>query len=166
MTYPLKSKRKRFDPVAYKKSDTLAKDCITEYLLSLGHTVLDINEDYGVDLSSILDGADYKHEVEMKHMWEGDWPTAWKDINIPFRKNRLLTQVYGNKGENKDVEFYFYIIRGDCKKAWKMHGTVVQNSPVVEVPNRAVRKGEYFFKVPVAKAELIDLGVKDGSKTD
>ena len=142
------------------------RDCITEYLLSLGHTVLDINEDYGVDLSSILDGADYKHEVEMKHMWEGDWPTAWKDINIPFRKNRLLTQVYGNKGENKDVEFYFYIIRGDCKKAWKMHGTVVQNSPVVEVPNRAVRKGEYFFKVPVAKAELIDLGVKNGSKTD
>ncbi len=47
-----------------------------------------------------------------------------------------------------------------------MHGTVVQNSPVVEVPNRAVRKGEYFFKVPVSKAELIDLGVKDGSKTD
>jgi len=169
MTYPLKSKRKRFDPVAYKKSDTLAKDCITKYLMSLGHTVLEIKEDYGVDLSSTLDGIIYKHEVEMKHMWEGDWPTVWKDINIPFRKNRLLTQVYGddwNKGKNKDVEFYFYIIRGDCKVAWKMHGTVVQNSPVVEVPNRAVRKGEYFFKVPVSKAELIDLGVKDGSKTN
>ena len=66
MTYPLKSKRKRFDPVAYKKSDTLAKDCITKYLMSLGHTVLEIKEDYGVDLSSTLDPVVYKHEVKMK----------------------------------------------------------------------------------------------------
>ena len=168
MTYPSKSVRKRFDPVAYKKSDGLAKECITKYLERIGHDVLPSEEDYGVDLQSTYwDGAvlhEYCHEVEMKHMWEGDWPTIWKDIHIPFRKKRLLTQIYGddwNKGKNKYVEFYFYIIRGDCKKAWRMHGTVVQNSPVVEVPNRAVRKGEYFFKVPVDKAELIDLGVKN-----
>ena len=155
MTYPLKSKRKRFDPVAYKKSDTLAKDCITKYLMSLGHTVLEIKEDYGVDLSSTLDGVVYKHEVEMKHMWEGDWPTVWKDINIPFRKNRLMVQVF-----NKEplANFHFYIIRGDCKVAWKMDANIVKDSPVVEVPNRAVRKGEYFFKVPVDKAELIEVG--------
>ena len=39
-----------------------------------------------------------------------------------------------------------------------MDANIVKDSPVVEVPNRAVRKGEYFFKVPVDKAELIEMG--------
>ena len=56
------------------------------------------------------------------------------------------------------ANFHFYIIRGDCKVAWKMDANIVKDSPVVEVPNRAVRKGEYFFKVPVDKAELIEVG--------
>ena len=155
MTYPLKSKRKRFDHVAYKQSDNKAKKCITKYLISLGHTVLDTEENFGVDLMSTLENTTYNHEVEMKHMWEGEWPTVWKDINIPFRKNRLMVQVF-----NKEplANFHFYIIRGDCKVAWKMDANIVKDSPVVEVPNRAVRKGEYFFKVPVDKAELIEVG--------
>ena len=152
MTYPLKSKRKRFDPVAYKQSDNKAKKCITKYLTSIGHTVLDTEENFGVDLMSTLENTTYNHEVEMKHMWEGDWPTVWKDINIPFRKNRLIVQVFDN---DPLANFYFYIIRGDCEVAWKMDATIVKDSPVVEVPNRAVREGEYFFKVPVDKAELI-----------
>tara|TARA_R100001594_G_C4048247_1_gene264535 strand:- start:1913 stop:2398 length:486 start_codon:yes stop_codon:yes gene_type:complete len=152
MTYPLKSKRKRFDPVAYKQSDNKAKKCITKYLTSIGHTVLDTEENFGVDLTSTLENIVYNHEVEMKHMWEGDWPTVWKDINIPFRKNRLIVQVFDN---DPLANFYFYIIRGDCEVAWKMDATIVKDSPVVEVPNRAVREGEYFFKVPVDKAELI-----------
>ena len=152
MPYPLKSKRKRFDPVAYKQSDNKAKKCITKYLTSIGHTVLDTEENFGVDLTSTLENIVYNHEVEMKHMWEGDWPTVWKDINIPFRKNRLIVQVFDN---DPLANFYFYIIRGDCEVAWKMDATIVKDSPVVEVPNRAVREGEYFFKVPVDKAELI-----------
>ena len=152
MTYPLKSKRKRFDPVAYKQSDNKAKKCITKYLTSIGHTVLDTEENFGVDLTSTLENIVYNHEVEMKHMWEGDWPTVWKDINIPFRKNRLIVQVFDN---DPLANFYFYIIRGDCEVAWKMDATIVKDSPLVEVPNRAVREGEYFFKVPVDKAELI-----------
>ena len=152
MTYPLKSKRKRFDPVAYKQSDNKAKKCITKYLTSIGHTVLDTEENFGVDLTSTLENIVYNHEVEMKHMWEGDWPTVWKDINIPFRKNRLIVQVFDN---DPLANFYFYIIRGDCEVAWKMDATIVKDSPVVEVPNRAVREGEYFFKVPVDKAEHI-----------
>ena len=152
MTYPLKSKRKRFDPVAYKQSDNKAKKCITKYLTSIGHTVLDTEENFGVDLTSTLENIVYNHEVEMKNMWEGDWTTVWKDINIPFRKNRLIVQVFDN---DPLANFYFYIIRGDCEVAWKMDATIVKDSPVVEVPNRAVREGEYFFKVPVDKAELI-----------
>jgi hypothetical protein len=87
-------------------------------------------------------------------MWEGDWPTAWKDINIPFRKNRLIVQVFDN---DSFANFYFYIIRGDCEVAWRMDANVVKGSPVIEVPNRLIREGEYFFKVPVDKAELITL---------
>ena len=154
MTYPFKSKRKRFDPIAYKQADSKAKECITNYLISLGHTVFDTEENFGVDVMSTLENTAYNHEVEMKHMWEGDWPTAWKDINIPFRKNRLIVQVFDN---DSFANFYFYIIRGDCEVAWRMDANVVKASPVIEVPNRAVKEGEYFFKVPVDKAELIEL---------
>ena len=159
MTYPLKSKRKRFDPIAYKQSDNKAKNCITNYLKTIGHTVLDTEENFGVDLVSTLEGITYNHEVEMKHMWEGDWPEWWKDIHIPFRKNRLIVQVF-----NADplANFYFYIIRGDCEVAWKMDANMVKDSPVVEVPNRAIREGEYFFKVPVDKADLITVRIDHG----
>ena len=154
MTY-LSSKRKRFNPTMYKIADKTAKDCMIKYLTNLGHKVTPPIEKYGVDLHSKYKDTEYHHEVEMKFMWEGDWPTGWKDINIPFRKARLLDMVYG-KDENANLSFY--IIRGDCKQAWKMDGRVVEHSPVVEVPNRAVRKGEYFFKIPVEKAELLTLG--------
>ena len=154
MTYPLKSKRKRFDPVAYKQSDNKAKECITKYLTSQGHTVLDTKENFGVDLVSTLKDTVYNHEVEMKHMWEYGWPSAWKDINIPFRKNRLIVQVFN---ADPNANFHFYIIRWDGKVAWKMDATIVKHSPVVEVPNRVIKEGEYFFKVPVDKAELIQL---------
>ena len=167
MTYPSKSVRKRFDPTMYRIADKMAKDCMIKYLTGIGHDVLKLKENYGVDLQSTKwDGHslhEFYHEVEMKFMWEGDWPKKWKDIHIPFRKNRLITKVYNI---DEHANFFFYIIRGDCEKAWMMDGQIVKSSPVVEVPNRAVRKGEYFFKVPVKKAKLLDLGGQDGSKTD
>ena len=166
MTYPLKSKRKRFDPTLYKVSDKLAKDSLTKYLVALGHDVNEHKERMGVDLeSSLAAGAvriPYLHEVEIKFLWEDEWPEAWKDINIPFRKKRLIDKVYS---ENDKARFSFYILRGDCKVAWKIDGQVVKGSPVVEVPNRQVRSGEYFYKVPLDKAELITLEEKDNGET-
>ena len=164
MKYP-SSKRKKFNPALYRKADPLAKECISKYLMSLGHEVTIPKENYGVDILSNpplphLNHPNHPpvtehHEVEMKFMWEGEWPKGWRNVNIPFRKARLIDMVY-NKDEN--ARFFFYIIRKDCKQAWKMDGRVVQASPVVEVPNRAVPKGEYFYKVPLDKAELINIG--------
>ena len=158
MTYPLKSKRKRFDPALYKVSDKLAKDSMIKYLTSQGHDVKKVEERMGVDLESFLPAGGvripYHHEVEIKFMWDGDWPTAWKDINIPFRKKRLIDSIYG---KDVNARFYFYILKGDCKVAWQIDGKVVQNSPIVEVPNRHLRSGEYFYKVPLEKADLITL---------
>ena len=164
MKYP-SSKRKRFNPALYKMADPLAKKCISKYLINLGHKVHIPKENYGVDILSNpplphLNHPNHPpvtehHEVEMKFMWEGEWPKGWRNVNIPFRKARLIDMVY-NKDEN--ARFFFYIIRKDCKQAWKMDGRVVQASPVVEVPNRAVPKGEYFYKVPLDKAELINIG--------
>ena len=157
--HPFKSKRKRFDPALYKISDKLGKDSLTTYLISEGHDVRR-GEKMGVDLESSLPAGGvcipYHHEVEIKFMWEGDWPTAWKDINIPFRKKRLIDSVYG---KNDKARFYFYILRGDCKVAWKIDGHAVKSSPVVEVPNRHIKSGEYFYKIPLTKAELISLDI-------
>ena len=148
----VQSKRKPFDRGLYNIADPLAKKCITKYLTDIKHIVDPPTENYGVDLHSTLDGDPYYHEVEMKFMWKGEWPKSWGDIHIPYRKNRLIKKIYG---ENPKANFYFYIIRGDCQQAWKMNGKTVQSSEVVEVPNRRIHKGEYFFKVPVDKAELL-----------
>ena len=147
-------KYKSFDKKRYELNDTKGKNCITRFLKSIGHTVQEPIETMRMDLESVYEDTVYYHEVEMKHMWTGEWPEVWQDVHIPYRKKKLIDYVLSLKTQPK---FYFYIIRGDCKQAWKMNYRHVMKSKVVEVPNRAIRSGEYFYKVLLNEAELINI---------
>ena len=86
-------KYKSFDKKRYELNDTKGKNCITRFLKSIGHTVQEPIETMRMDLESVYKDTTYYHEVEMKHMWSGEWPEIWLDVHIPYRKKKLIDYV-------------------------------------------------------------------------
>lgn len=140
--------KKKFSRALYEKSDKKAKDVIRKYLQSKGHTLKKDEEKFACD----IEGEDHGWEVEIKYSWKGDWPTAWEDVRIPCRKERLLKQ----KGKENIT---FYVLNSECNQAWEITGEAVSSSNRVEVPNRFVPEGELFFSILVSNATKIFLDI-------
>ena len=146
---------RKFRPSSYRKNDSLAKETIIAYLEANGHTILDSEENYSFDIKSEKNGNIYYSEVEMKNQWKGDWNTTWKEIRIPYRKHKLINKFEEVKADNTFLNFY--VIRGDCKQAWRIKDTLLTKESLGEAKGRYIRKGELFFHIPYTEAELIIL---------
>ena len=103
--------RKQFSPALYAAYDKKAKDTLVELLESKGHTIVNTEENYFVDVVSQKDGYTYFNEAEVKVAWKEDWPTHWAEIRIPERKQRLLDKYEGTNGV-----LNFYVFREDMNK--------------------------------------------------
>ena len=94
-------------------------------------------------------------EVEVKYSWKTDeWPDSWKELRIPYRKQRLLDKW---KNECYNDILTFVVFNHDCTKAWHVDGHTLLDCEVKEVSNRNIRKGEKFFHIPVTDAYLVDM---------
>lgn len=126
--------RKPFNESLYQQNDD-AKLVAIEYFSTIGKEA-HVNEDlYGIDL--VVDGRFYC-EVEVKHSWKGD-EFPFETLQIPFRKMKFA---------NLDKPSYFMVINSDRTRAIVVKHTDLLDSPVVEVWNKYVNKGEMFFQVP------------------
>ena len=105
-------------------------------------------EDYNADIKVVEPEVSY-HEVEVKPGWVNDWPPTWDTIHIPYRKKRLIDM------QDLPDRLTFYVLRKDLQKAWAIKGS--ECIQIVQVPNKFVSSGEYFFNIPVKNATLIDL---------
>jgi len=141
--------RKKFSKTLYEKADSKAKNIMRTYLEKQGHKLKKDVEQYYCDIEG-MDGHGW--EVEIKYSWKKEWPEAWEDVRIPYRKNRLLKQ----KGEENIT---FYVLNSECKQAWEITGEVVAAADQVEVPNRFVPEGELFFSILVSNATKIFLDI-------
>ena len=144
--------RKRFSPSLYKKYNKMAIDAGTQYLEANGFTITSSKEDKKADFHATKDNQDYLFEVEVKNVWSGVWPKAWKDIQLPERKSRLIKYA-----DTQNKKLNFLIFRNDLKAAWKIDSDVVSNSDTREVSNRFVPSGEMFYIIPIEKAKYIEL---------
>ena len=99
----------------------------------------------------------------MKNQWKGDWNTSWKEIRIPYRKHKLINKFEEVKADNTFVNFY--VIRGDCKQAWRIKDTLLEKSEVKEAQGFRIEPGEYFFHIPYKDAILVELedGLRNAS---
>ena len=147
------TKTKPFDKVLYDQTDGKAKRKIKKYLHSKDHIVQDSKEYYKCDVKSISGrGIITFSEVEIKLSWEGEWPTSWRDVRIPYRKKKLLDEI--------ESDLTFYIFRKDCKEMWIIPDYIIkEKGSVVEVPNRYVREGEQFYSIPVESIKKVKLTV-------
>jgi len=142
--------RKSFSKSLYEAYDAPARSALVLYLEGKGHTVVNNEENYSVDVVSQYKGHTYFNEAEVKTGWKSDWPTDWKEIRIPERKQRLL---------DKDVDGFlnFYVFRADYRQVWRIKDSLLTQESLGEAKGRYIRKGELFFHIPYTNAELINL---------
>ena len=144
--------RKSFNRALYEAYDEPAKDALVSLLKSKGHTIVNTEEDYYVDVVSQKDGYTYFNEAEVKVAWDGDWPTHWSEIRIPERKQRLLDKYDGKNGV-----LHFYVFRKDLQQAGRIKDTLLTQESLGTAKGRYIRKGEQFFHIPFTRAELVNL---------
>ena len=149
MTKPI---RKAFNRALYEAYDKKAKDALVSHLKAKDHVIVNVEENYFVDVVSQKHGLTFLNEAEVKVAWTGDWPTHWTEIRIPERKQRLL-----DKYEGDDGVLNFYVFREDLKQAWRIKDTLLTRESLGEAKGRYIRPGELFFHIPYKEAELIQL---------
>ena len=144
--------RKSFSRALYEAYDEPAKAALVSLLKKKGHTIVNTEENYFVDVISQKHGYTYFNEAEVKVAWDGDWPSHWTEIRIPERKQRLLDKYEGQNGV-----LNFYVFRKDLKKAWRIKDTLLTKDSLKEARGRNIRKGELFFHIPFTEAELVSV---------
>ena len=148
---------RKFQYKSYKENDNKAKEAIVKHLKLNGHTILNTEENYSFDIHSKKDEVMHYSEVEMKNQWVGEWNPLWKEIRIPHRKIKLVNKF--RKLNNGEGIFNFYIIRNDCKYAWKINESQMTQDSIKEIWLSNAKRNEHFFHIPYTEAELIDIKV-------
>ena len=147
----MKPVRKNFSRALYQAYDKKAKDTLVKLLKDKGHTIVNTEENYFVDVVSQKDGYTYFNEAEVKVAWDGDWPAHWSEIRIPERKQRLLDKYDGTNGV-----LNFYVFREDMKQVWRIKDTLLTKESLAEAKGRYIQKGELFLHIPYTSAELVE----------
>lgn len=148
----MKPVRKAFNRSLYEAYDAPARAALVGYLEGKGHTIVNNEENFNVDVVSQKNGFTYFNEVEVKTAWKGDWNTSWAEIRLPHRKKRLVDMYANEKGA-----LNFYIFRPDFKQAWRIKDTQLTEKGLKVAVGRYIAKGEKFFHIPYTEAELVKL---------
>ena len=145
----IQNKKSPFRKDKYDRWDSVAKSIIRTYLITKkGYQLASDVEDYNADIKVVKPEVSY-HEVEVKLGWKEEWPEHWHTIHIPYRKKRLIDMM------DLPNRLTFYVLRKDLKQAWLIKGSACKE--VVEIANKFMPKGEYFFNIPIKDARLINL---------
>jgi len=144
--------RKSFSRADYEAYDSPAREALVSYLEAKGHTIVNNEETFNVDVVSQKGGYTYFNEAEVKTAWTSDWPVEWKEIRIPERKQRLL-----DKHSSENGVLNFYVFRPDFKQAWRIKDTQLTQDSLRVARGRYITHGEKFFHIPFVEAELVNL---------
>ncbi len=133
---------KRFDPEMHHKVDEPARDATKSYISKHGHTAMDHDDKYSVDL--IVPGVCYI-ECECKLVWMTD-TFEYKTIHIPKRKKKFA---------DLDMPCLFFVWNKQFTRAIRLHSGYLQDQFLTEIKNRIIPDGEYFYDVPMKYASII-----------
>lgn len=141
--------RKRFSKRLYNQNDSQAKDICKEFWANREIELRDNPNRYGPDLLMFKDNEQIGMvECEIKRVWKGkDFP--WPTIQFPERKAKYIDAA--------DGKIIFFMLNNECTHAVIVEGNDLITSEKKEVSNIYVRKGEYFYQVPVEKAVLVEI---------
>lgn len=135
------SPRKRFDKSLYDNNDSTARTAGKKYWRSFSYQAEDNPDRYGADLIVNTGWEVFYSEVEIKRVWSGPL-FKYDTLQIPERKRKFTVL---------DMPCMFLVLNNEQTHAFVCSSDLLSKSPVVEVPNKYVYKGEMFFQVPVSE---------------
>lgn len=139
--------RKKFCKDLHEENDTLARAAGKKYWGSFGYKVEDNPDRYGADLLVNTGWEEFYSEVEIKRVWSGE-TFQYDTLQIPARKKKF-TEL--------DKPCVFVVLNKEQTHAFVCDSKTLLESPVVEVPNKYVYKGEMFYQVPIANLLFVSL---------
>lgn len=140
--------RKRFDPKLYEENDTVAREFVKNLLKGTEFQAIDNVKKRGVDLLIYKNSEHICNlECEIKRVWKNtEFP--YENINFPKRKEKYALL---------DKPTIFIMLNDTQSDYLTITGADMLSSPCVEVPNKYVYKGEFFFQIPKDKVVFNDL---------
>lgn len=143
------SARKRFDKSLYEAYDKKAREVTTAYLKTQGMDVCEHPDRYAQDLIAFypLDECEYNVECEVKIVWDGkEFP--YDSVQLPQRKQKFF-----------DGKTKFFIWNKNLDTAVTFWDTDIDDLIPVEVPNKYIAKGEYFYQIPMERVEIVSASI-------
>lgn len=140
--------RKPFNQAVHDACDPPARDAVIRYMESKGYYAKPHPDKYKVDL--VVEN-EFMVPVGYVEVEKRDWeyvPKHFKTIHVPSRKKKLV--------EN-DLPTTYFVVSKSLKTAWWCTTVDILDSPLVEVKNKAVAEGEYFYDVPIKKFKKVRL---------
>lgn len=133
--------RKEFSRELFNTNDRVARDITKSfYQKTFGESLADNPDVYGADLI-------YNNklvECEIKIVWKED-VFPYESIQIPERKSKIFVN---------DRFSEFVMINNKLSVLLVLKKENILTSPMVEVPNKYISKGEFFFQVPIQHARF------------
>jgi hypothetical protein len=138
---------KKFDQALHDICDPPAREAVATWLENLWYVDAQPNPDkYAVDLVLSKNGEQIGFaEVEVR-----DWGMnfcPYDTIHIAQRKEKLFAHPRTT----------MYVVTKEYTHAYWIKAHKIKDCPLIEVPNRAVSKGEYFYDVPKHLWHFVDL---------
>lgn len=133
---------KKFDVDLYKKNDLLAKHKARQLfnLILKDSNIYENPNQYSIDL--IIDRNNERFgyiEAEIKQIWISE-QFPFDTIQIPKRKLKFTEE---------ELNVYFCVFSKDLSYVAVITKEILLKSPLVEVSNKYIANGEYFFQVDV-----------------
>ena len=129
---------KSFNKESHAANDKPAKDLVIKFLKSKGLDAIENPDKYGIDI--IVP----RYEVERREIWIDDFPFA--TVHIPARKEKFLK-----------YNIIYAIVNKDFNKIMLCTSEIIRQYNKIEVPNRSVPTGEYFYDVPIKEWSTYNL---------
>ena len=120
---------KKFNKESHAANDKPSKDLVIKFLKSQGLDAIENPNDYGIDIMVS------RYEVERREIWTNNFP--FKTVHIPARKAKFLK-----------YNIVYAIVNKDFNKIMLCRSEVIRQCNKIEVPNKSVPAGEYFYDVP------------------
>lgn len=145
----MQGKRKFFNKSLYKQYDAIAKLSVMRIFKDLTkYVVEENNKKTGVDLLVFKNGKHvFNIECEIKNVWQTD-KFQYDSVQFPERKEKFA---------RLDLPTLFVMFNEDQSSYLVVRDKDLLSSPKVEVSNRYMKFGEYFFRVPIDKVTLNEI---------
>lgn len=140
--------KKRFNEGLYAQYDALAREATTEFLSSQGFSVTPNPDEYAQDLVVSHKGKQWLAECEVKTLWKhGRFP--FESVQLPERKKKFFNSLTT-----------FFIWNMELTKAAMFWSKDISRLTPVEVPNKYIAGGEYFYQIPLDMVRFISRGTR------